>query len=168
VSIGGFAWGRWHAFLGLQQRLLLKYGPSYQPMFAGLFCLLNGMNSLTTRRWRGPDSTVRPGASLMQRSLVESAPDVRQLDMGAMAQIFRAMRTQVDMRAHLGEVQAPVLVVTGERDPFVPPYQAQTIAAGVPDGTLVTVPGGHMTLLERPEAVQAAILAWLDRHPVSA
>lgn len=167
VSLSGFAWGRWGAFLGLQQRLLLKLGQSYQPVFAGLFRAMNGAAALASRRWRGPESTVLPGASLTQRSLVESEPDVRQLDMGAMAQIFRAMYRQVDLRPYLGEIKAPVLAVTGENDPFVPPPQARTIAAGVPDGMLAAFPGGHLVMLERPEAVQAAILAWLDQHPVS-
>lgn len=162
VSIGGFAWGRWHAFLGLQQRLLLALGRPYQPVFRATFRLITRLTGLAARRWRGRDLSA---ASLMMRNLVESAPDARQLDLDAMAQIFRAMRRQVDMRAHLGEIAAPVLVVTADRDVFVPPYHAQAIAAGVPDSTLVTVPGGHLALLETPDAVQGAILAWLDAHP---
>jgi 3-oxoadipate enol-lactonase/4-carboxymuconolactone decarboxylase len=162
VSIGGFAWGRWHAFLGLQQRLLLGLGQPYQPIFSATFRLITRLTGLAVRRWRGRDlATANP----MTRSLVESLPDAHQLDQVAMAHIFRAMRHHVDMRAHLGEIAAPVLVVTGDHDAFVPSYHAQAIAEGVPDGTLVTVPGGHLALLETPDVVQPAILDWLDAHP---
>lgn len=164
VSIGGFAWGHWHGLLGLQQRLLLALGRPYRPVFKGLFRLIARAPYPLIWRWRGRDLAE---ADVMTRYLVESYPDTCQLDMDAMAQIFRAMRRDVDLRPHLGEIQAPVLAVTGDADPLVPPYHAQAITAGVPAGTLFTLPGGHMGLLQTPEVVQAALLEWLDAHPVA-
>lgn len=56
----------------------------------------------------------------------------------------------------LAELQMPVAVLAGERDPK---YQAlgRRIAAAVPDGSLRIVAGGHGLLLENPQAVAQAI-----------
>jgi 2-succinyl-6-hydroxy-2,4-cyclohexadiene-1-carboxylate synthase len=61
----------------------------------------------------------------------------------------------------LAEVEVPVLVVAGERDDR---YAAlgRRLAAGLPDATLVLVPGaGHAAHLEQPGAFLDAVLPWL-------
>lgn len=57
----------------------------------------------------------------------------------------------------LSELEVPVAVLVGERDPK---YQAlgRRIAAAVPDGSLRIVAGGHGLLLENPAAVAEAIV----------
>jgi pimeloyl-ACP methyl ester carboxylesterase len=62
----------------------------------------------------------------------------------------------------LGELAAPTLVVSGERD--IPDFAAMAslVAERVPGCALEIVPGcGHLVPLERPEALAAAILAFL-------
>lgn len=56
----------------------------------------------------------------------------------------------------------PTLVMTGELDRWAPPAQHEQIAARIPGARLVIVPGaGHMLPREAPDAVNAAIAAWL-------
>jgi len=64
----------------------------------------------------------------------------------------------------LPRIPCPTLVMTGELDTWSPPSQHREIAAAIPDAELLIVPGaGHMIQLEAPEAVNAAIRAWLAR-----
>jgi 3-oxoadipate enol-lactonase len=58
----------------------------------------------------------------------------------------------------LRSVTAPVLVVVGDRDPFVPVEQARRLARQVVDGRLLVVPdAGHEVLSERPALVNEAL-----------
>ncbi len=59
-----------------------------------------------------------------------------------------------DVRDRLGEVTAPVLAVAGETDAATPPAKLAEIAAGVPDGRVVELPGvGHLAPAEAPDVV---------------
>lgn len=67
-----------------------------------------------------------------------------------------------DVRDRLGDVRVPTLVVAGEEDVATPPEHAEELARGIPDATLVLVPGvAHLANLERPEPVTAAIAGHL-------
>jgi pimeloyl-ACP methyl ester carboxylesterase len=58
----------------------------------------------------------------------------------------------------LRSITAPVLVVVGDRDPFVPVDQAWPLARQVVDGRLLVVPdAGHEVLSERPALVNEAL-----------
>jgi 3-oxoadipate enol-lactonase len=62
----------------------------------------------------------------------------------------------------LGEIAAPALVVSGERD--IPDFvaMASLVAERIPSCALEIVPGcGHLVPLERPEALAAEIVAFL-------
>jgi len=55
-------------------------------------------------------------------------------------------------------IDAPTLVVAGDRDPFVPVTQADALARQVRDGRLLVLPGiGHDSLVERPALLHAAL-----------
>lgn len=67
-----------------------------------------------------------------------------------------------DSRADLASISVPTLVLAGDSDPLMPPEHAQEIAAGVPGARLVVVPDcGHAATLERPDAVNLALEAWI-------
>jgi 3-oxoadipate enol-lactonase len=68
-----------------------------------------------------------------------------------------------DVRARLGEVSAPTLVLVGEYDEETPLSYARALAAGIPGALLQIIPAaGHVSNLEAPEPVNAALRAHLD------
>ena len=71
----------------------------------------------------------------------------------------RAMAGRPDARAALAMLTAPVAVVMGEEDTMSPRAEQELILEAAPQATWIPVPGaGHLTPLEAPEAVAAAIL----------
>jgi 3-oxoadipate enol-lactonase len=56
----------------------------------------------------------------------------------------------------------PSLVVVGEEDRLTPPALSQAMADLIPDSRIIVIPGaGHLTPMERPEAVTAAMTEFL-------
>jgi len=64
----------------------------------------------------------------------------------------------------LGEIHCPALVLTGRDDGWSPPARHLDMAQLIPKSELVLVPKcGHMSTMERPAEVTAAMRAWLAR-----
>ena len=71
---------------------------------------------------------------------------------------------RIDSRPTLKDIRCPALVLVGDSDQLTPPERAAEIADGIPGAELVVVPEcGHLSTLERPAAVNAALQAWLTR-----
>jgi pimeloyl-ACP methyl ester carboxylesterase len=71
--------------------------------------------------------------------------------------------TRSDSRATLSAIRCPTLVLVGDSDELTPPERAAEIADGIPGARLVVVPDcGHLSTLERPQAVSDALRAWLQ------
>jgi 3-oxoadipate enol-lactonase len=69
----------------------------------------------------------------------------------------------VDLRADLGRITAPTLVVSGAEDPALPPGHQRVIADGIAGAELLTVsPGAHLANLEQPQQVGGALLAHFE------
>ena len=76
----------------------------------------------------------------------------------------RAIMARPDARVHLPFITCPVLVMCGDSDQLTPPECSQEIATLVPRARLVLLPEcGHMLTMERPNEVNAALLAWLQQ-----
>lgn len=76
----------------------------------------------------------------------------------------QAIMDRIDSRPSLGSIAVPVLVGVGELDTLTPPALAEEMAAAIPDADLVIFAGaGHMSTMEAPEAVVAAMRGWLAR-----
>ena len=76
---------------------------------------------------------------------------------------IHALLNRPDATPLLAGVAGPTLVLTGEQDRWSPPETHRRIAGLIPGAQLVLVPGsGHMTTMEAPAAVTAALAAWLD------
>ncbi len=68
-----------------------------------------------------------------------------------------------DSRPLLGAIQCPTLVIVGDGDELTPPDLAKEIAAGIPNAKLTVVPDcGHLSTIEKPEAVNAAMAEFLS------
>lgn len=76
----------------------------------------------------------------------------------------RAIMARPDSRPLLPEIRVPTLVLVGDEDVLTPPALAEEMAGAIPQATLVRVPGsGHLSPLEAPAAVTAALRAWLPK-----
>jgi len=74
----------------------------------------------------------------------------------------------IEYEDRLGQVRAPALVVTGERDRTCTPRASRELHAGIPGSELVIVPeAGHMTYIEQPDVYFAAVRGFFTRHPVA-
>ena len=74
----------------------------------------------------------------------------------------KAIMSRQDSRPLLSQIGCPTLVLVGEGDELTPPELAKEIAGGISGAKLVVVPGcGHLSTLEQPEAVNAALVGWL-------
>ncbi|MFD3515553.1 3-oxoadipate enol-lactonase [Streptomyces sp. NPDC058657] len=63
-----------------------------------------------------------------------------------------------DLRADLGKITAPTLVLAGREDRATPPADARLLADGIPGATLTELPhAAHLANVERPEPVLAAL-----------
>ncbi|VWX62916.1 conserved hypothetical protein [Burkholderiales bacterium 8X] len=69
-----------------------------------------------------------------------------------------------DNRGLLRTLEVPALVLCGREDQVTPLALSEEMANLLPDAELVIVEtAGHMTTLEQPEAVTAALAGWLGR-----
>jgi pimeloyl-ACP methyl ester carboxylesterase len=70
-----------------------------------------------------------------------------------------------DFRPVLPRITVPTLVIVGEEDIVTPPSASEFLVQHIAGAALVRIPGaGHLTNLEKPEAFDAALAAFLDRH----
>jgi pimeloyl-ACP methyl ester carboxylesterase len=75
----------------------------------------------------------------------------------------QAIMTRPDSRPLLSEISCPTLVLVGDGDEATPPELAKEIAGGISDAKLSIIPDcGHLSTLEKPEAVNAALSEWLS------
>lgn len=68
-----------------------------------------------------------------------------------------------DSRQDLAAIACPTLVLVGDGDQLIPPEHSQELADGIAGSRLVIVPAcGHLSTVERPEAVTSALVNWLS------
>lgn len=75
----------------------------------------------------------------------------------------QAIIARPDSRPGLAAIRCPTLMLVGEQDRGTPPDLACEIAAGIRGARLVIVPDcGHLSTLERPQAVTKALIEWMQ------
>jgi pimeloyl-ACP methyl ester carboxylesterase len=73
-----------------------------------------------------------------------------------------ACMNRIDSRPMLSSIRCPTLVIVGAQDEPTPPELAEEIASGIPGARLVKIPEcGHFSTIERPEAVNKELIAFL-------
>jgi 3-oxoadipate enol-lactonase len=74
-----------------------------------------------------------------------------------------ALMQRIDSTPSLETITVPTLVLVGEEDTVTPPSDAIAMQSAISGSRLVTVPGaGHLSPLEQPAIVHAAIAEFLD------
>jgi len=74
----------------------------------------------------------------------------------------KAIMSRPDSRPLLASIRCPSLVLVGDGDELTPPELSKEICAGISGARLVVVPHcGHLSTIEKPDAVNAALAEWL-------
>ena len=118
------------------------------------------------------------GRGLVGRSLplLRELYDVRAELPTIVADAFRAGPTTLlhgavyvwerDLRAELGAIEAPTLLVWGDRDRLVPARVAEEWQARLPRSRFVQLPCGHVPMWEAPDELAHSLLGFLcDQLP---
>jgi len=80
----------------------------------------------------------------------------------AFARQQTAILTRPDSRPGLPGITCPTLVLVGDGDQLTPPALSEEMAGLIPGSKLVVVPDcGHLSTLERPDAVTKALMDWM-------
>ncbi len=75
-----------------------------------------------------------------------------------------AIMARPDSRPGLPAIACPTLVLVGRQDQITPPDRAEEMAEAIPGARLAVIEEcGHLSALEQPAAVGAALAGWLDR-----
>ncbi|HPF12896.1 MAG: alpha/beta hydrolase [Planctomycetes bacterium] len=100
------------------------------------------------------------GARARMRTMIEHTP-YETIVAAQLGMAERPDRTRV-----LATISVPTTVIVGELDALTPPDQARAMVATLPNAKLVVVPGaGHMSPIEAPEAVIAALRGHFQSLP---
>lgn len=118
-----------------------------------------GMGALADLQW---EQLVHP----MRYADEKLKGDVRRMALETGVEVYlrhcAAIMNRADSRGDLAGIKVPALVLTGDKDQLTPPEKAREMAEGIAGARLVIVPDcGHMSTMERPEAVNEALMAWL-------
>lgn len=127
----------------------------------------NGTASLAdaiVARWFSPSwRATHPATTNRYREMIASTPAE------GYAACCEALATW-DFADELGKISVPVLTIAGEDDPSTTPTTLASIAKAVsgPVTSTVLSPAAHVSTIERPEEVNAALRAHFEKHLVSA
>ena len=176
VDLGGLSMGGFisqHLVLnhpGMVRRLLLFATPPVAGTAAG-----NTMVPPTEAEWvpdayerqlkRAPNST-GPGfgdANPDRINAIAEAYRGNGLTLPGYARQMDAINTSHNVRARLGEIQVPTLIIHGDSDPVVPHNAAKLLERDIANATLHSYPGGgHLINWEAPQAFVQDVLEFLD------
>ncbi|MGI9647911.1 MAG: alpha/beta fold hydrolase [Acidimicrobiia bacterium] len=91
-------------------------------------------------------------AAARLRTMVEATP------VETIVASLRGMAARPDRSGLLGSINVPTLVMSGEEDGLIPPLDSHEMAAAIPGSDFLVVPGaGHLSPIERPDAVTEAL-----------
>ncbi|MEW6568862.1 MAG: alpha/beta hydrolase [Chloroflexota bacterium] len=110
-------------------------------------------------RWVAAGLFPRPDqAALRQAAAARLASNPRRAYLAALSAAAR-----FDVRARLGAVGCPTLIVAGDRDQTLPLAAKRELANGIGSARLVVVrDSGHATPLDQPEAFNEVLLSFLE------
>ncbi|MFI0502847.1 4-carboxymuconolactone decarboxylase [Streptomyces albogriseolus] len=128
-----------------------RFGTADEFRQRGVIVRTNGLDPIARS---APERWFTGGFAAAQPAITEWAVQmVRTTDPGCYIAACEALAS-FDVRAGLGSVGAPTLVLVGSEDQITGPAEARTLVAGIPDARLAVVPGAsHLVPVEQPAAV---------------
>lgn len=111
--------------------------------------------SISAKRWFADSATAD---TPLGRTLLADLAQADPTGYAACCDVLAAF----DVRAMLGRITTPTLVIAGRQDPAAPPEHSRELVDAIHDATLLELPGAaHLAGVERPEAVGRALRAHL-------
>ncbi|AZM64406.1 4-carboxymuconolactone decarboxylase [Streptomyces sp. WAC 01420] len=128
-----------------------RFGTADEFRQRGVIVRTNGLDPMARS---APERWFTGGYAAAQPAITEWAVQmVRTTDPGCYIAACEALAS-FDVRAGLGSVGVPTLVLVGSEDQVTGPAEARTLVAGIPDARLAVVPGAsHLVPVEQPAAV---------------
>ncbi|MFF3846399.1 4-carboxymuconolactone decarboxylase [Streptomyces sp. NPDC002328] len=128
-----------------------RFGTADEFRQRGVIVRTNGLDPIART---SPDRWFTSGFAAAQPAITDWAVQmVRTTDPGCYIAACEALAA-FDVRAELGLVGVPTLVLVGSDDQVTGPAEARTLVAGIPDARLAVVPGAsHLVPVEQPAAV---------------
>ncbi|MGW0083925.1 bifunctional 3-oxoadipate enol-lactonase/4-carboxymuconolactone decarboxylase PcaDC [Streptomyces sp. NPDC003393] len=128
-----------------------RFGTADEFRQRGVIVRTNGLDPIARM---SPDRWFTHGFAAAQPAITDWAVQmVRTTDPGCYIAACEALAA-FDVRAELGRVGVPTLVLVGSDDQVTGPAEARTLVAGIPDARLAVVPGAsHLVPVEQPAAV---------------
>ncbi|WP_199550039.1 4-carboxymuconolactone decarboxylase [Streptomyces sp. N35] len=144
-----------------------RFGTADEFRQRGVIVRTNGLEPVSRT---SPERWFTPGFAAAQPAITEWAVQmVRTTDPGCYIAACEALAS-FDIRADLGRIGVPTLVLVGSEDQVTGPAEARTLVAGIPDARLAVVPGAsHLAPVEQPAAVTDLLVhhfstAWTEAH----
>ncbi|MET7440448.1 MULTISPECIES: 4-carboxymuconolactone decarboxylase [unclassified Streptomyces] len=128
-----------------------RFGTADEFRQRGVIVRTNGLEPIART---APERWFTGGFAAAQPAITEWAVQmVRTTDPGCYIAACEALAA-FDVRAELGRIGVPTLVLVGSEDQVTGPAEARTLVAGIPDARLAVVPGAsHLVPVEQPAAV---------------
>ncbi|MFI1167652.1 alpha/beta fold hydrolase [Streptomyces sp. NPDC020801] len=128
-----------------------RFGTADEFRQRGVIVRTNGLDPIART---SPDRWFTSGFAAAQPAITDWAVQmVRTTDPGCYIAACEALAA-FDVRAELGRVGVPTLVLVGSEDQVTGPAEARTLVAGIRDARLAVVPGAsHLVPVEQPAAV---------------
>ncbi|WP_406175101.1 4-carboxymuconolactone decarboxylase [Streptomyces sp. NBC_00996] len=128
-----------------------RFGTADEFRQRGVIVRTNGLEPVART---SPERWFTGGFAAAQPAITEWAVQmVRTTDPGCYIAACEALAA-FDVRAELGRIGVPTLVLVGSDDQVTGPAEARTLVAGIPDARLAVVPGAsHLVPVEQPAAV---------------
>ncbi|WP_240122257.1 alpha/beta fold hydrolase [Streptomyces sp. MUM 2J] len=128
-----------------------RFGTAEEFQQRGMIVRANGLDPIART---APERWFTGGFAAAQPAITDWAVQmVRTTDPGCHIAACDALAA-FDVRAELGRIGAPTLVLVGSEDQVTGPAEARSLVAGIPDARLAVVPGAsHLVPVEQPAAV---------------
>jgi pimeloyl-ACP methyl ester carboxylesterase len=92
----------------------------------------------------------------VNRNMTKTAPNIGYADF--------SICDKFDVMAHLGDIKVPTLIICGDDDKLTPVKYSKYLNEHIPKSTLHIIENaGHMVMLEQGDAVNKAILEFLNK-----
>jgi 3-oxoadipate enol-lactonase/4-carboxymuconolactone decarboxylase len=147
-----------------------RFGTADEFRQRGVIVRANGLEPMARS---APERWFTPGFAAAQPAIVEWAVQmVRTTEPACYIAACEALAA-FDIRAELGRISVPTLVLVGAEDQVTGPAEARTLVAGIPDARLALVPGAsHLAPVEQPAAVTDLLMhhfstAWYNPSDTS-